>query len=431
MLNKFRLFIPKSNFWKDVFTLTFGTGLAQVIPILISPILTNFYSPEDFGNYGLYFSCTMVLSVLICGRYEMAILLPEDDRERANILALCLIIALIITTLLFVVSGIWGHEISLLFKNDFLSKFIYYIPVSVLFIGLLQGLNFWFNQKKQYKHLSVSRVNRSLTTSGFGLFFGVFNFKNFGLIISDLLGQLFSIIYLLFIKKTFVSSISKLVSLKDIKEAALRYKDFPKYYVISGLFEKASSHAPVILLTLYFSSVEAGFFALALRVISSPVSLISGSIGDVFRQQVSEVYYKEGNCVKIFNNTLKKLILIGLPLFLIGFLLIKFLFSYIFGAEWEMAGVYSQIMCVMFFLQFVISPLSSMIIIAEKQKIGMMTNIILFSFSYFSFWIAKSFFDSATMAIVFYVVIYSLKYIVEFLLSFKYSMGYANKQRKL
>ena len=75
MLKKF---IPKSSYARNVITLMTGTGLAQAIPIAISPILTRLYSPEDFGTFGLYMAIVTIASVLVTGRYELAILLPKN-----------------------------------------------------------------------------------------------------------------------------------------------------------------------------------------------------------------------------------------------------------------------------------------------------------------------------------------------------------------
>ena len=128
-LNDYKNFLPKSSFWKNVFTLALGTGIAQLIPIMISPILTDLYSPEDFGVYGLYFSCTMVLSVIICGRYEMAILLPEKDEDRINLLMLCVIIAVFITVFLFIMIYFWGDWFAVMLKNDSIKRLLIFIPL--------------------------------------------------------------------------------------------------------------------------------------------------------------------------------------------------------------------------------------------------------------------------------------------------------------
>ena len=41
---------PKSEFRRNVLTLMTGTAIAQAMPIIISPILTRIYTPEDFGT---------------------------------------------------------------------------------------------------------------------------------------------------------------------------------------------------------------------------------------------------------------------------------------------------------------------------------------------------------------------------------------------
>jgi len=415
--------LPKSNFWKNVFTLSAGTALAQLIPVLISPILTRLYSPEQFGVYGLYFSCTMVLSVLICGRYEMAILLPDRDEDRINVLMLCFLIALSITGLLFVAVLIWKDWFTEILNNPSIKPLLIFIPLSVFLIGIFQPLNYWANRKKQYHQLSISRVSRSLSASVSGMTFGVSSLKKSGLILADLIGQIISCFYLFHKIWKQTTQFHQFISIAEIKKAAHRYKRFPQYHVLSGLFEKASGNAPIILLTILFSSTDAGFFALALRVISAPVALVAISIGDVFRQEASESYSKTGNCHEIFLNTFKKLSLIGVPSFILGFVIIKFLFIPVFGDNWKQAGFYSEIMCVMFFLQFILSPLSSMFIIAEKQHVDMINNIILFVLCLAVFWSAKYFFNNATLAIIFYSIVYSLKYIIEFLFSLKYSKG--------
>ena len=65
-----------------------GTGLAQAIPIAISPILTRLYTPEEFGIFALYIAITAILTILVTGRYELAIMLPKEDEDAVNILSI-------------------------------------------------------------------------------------------------------------------------------------------------------------------------------------------------------------------------------------------------------------------------------------------------------------------------------------------------------
>ena len=68
----------KSGFNKNFLSLISGTSIAQIIPILIAPILSRLYSPEDFGLYAFYIGIVGVLSVISTFKYEMAIIIPKN-----------------------------------------------------------------------------------------------------------------------------------------------------------------------------------------------------------------------------------------------------------------------------------------------------------------------------------------------------------------
>ena len=74
-------FSPEGSFLNNVLTLLAGTILAQIITVSVSPILTRLYTPEDFGVFALYTSIASILVIFGTCRYELAIVLPEEDGE--------------------------------------------------------------------------------------------------------------------------------------------------------------------------------------------------------------------------------------------------------------------------------------------------------------------------------------------------------------
>src|SRR5690554_5526121 len=80
--------LPKSKFGRNVVTLITGTGLAQALPIALSPILTRLYTPDEFGIFALYASIYTILAVFVAGKYELAIVIPRYDGEAMNIATL-------------------------------------------------------------------------------------------------------------------------------------------------------------------------------------------------------------------------------------------------------------------------------------------------------------------------------------------------------
>ena len=93
-------FLKGNRFLKDALTLATGTFLAQIVPLAVSPLLTRIYSPGDFGLFSVYMSLISVLSAVVTGRYEYAIMLPQEDDDAANVLGVTAVCAILVSTLL-------------------------------------------------------------------------------------------------------------------------------------------------------------------------------------------------------------------------------------------------------------------------------------------------------------------------------------------
>ena len=139
-----------SQFLKNVLTLMIGSVFSQAIPILISPLLTRLYKPDDFGLFALYTSIAQLIGVIATARYELAIMIPEKDEDALNLLVLSVSITAMVTVGSMLVMWIFNSAICRLAGNDQLSTWLYFVPLSVFFLGIFQALNYWFNRKKKY-----------------------------------------------------------------------------------------------------------------------------------------------------------------------------------------------------------------------------------------------------------------------------------------
>jgi O-antigen/teichoic acid export membrane protein len=413
----------RTSFTKNVIILMTGTIIAQAIPLAISPVLTRLFTPAYFGLFALYFSICQIISVFITGRYESAIILPEKDEDAINVVALCLLIILGVSACCLVVVVIIKAYFQSIFDNKEIIRFLYLIPVTVLSIGIYNTFNLWLNRKQHFSNISTGKIIRSVFSSGFSVGFGFSVFRAGGLIVADTIGQIVAGAYVFLKSFRFDREKIPSVSRKGIWKEAKRYNQFPKFSVFSGLFEKGAGQMPVILLASFFGASVTGFFSLSQRVIAAPGSLIGVSVGDVFRQQASLEFKEKGHCHDTFINLLKILLVIAVIPFTILIFTAPFLFSFIFGAEWRIAGEYAQVMTLMFFLSFVVSPLSNMFIIAEKQKIDLIIQIFLFSMVSISFIAGYRIFNHPKAAILLYAITYSVKYSIELFLSYRFSKG--------
>jgi O-antigen/teichoic acid export membrane protein len=190
-----------------------------------------------------------------------------------------------------------------------------------------------------------------------------------------------------------------------MKIMAIRYKKFPKYSLWGALSNSLSQNLSNILISSFFSLTTLGFYSLISRVLGIPSSLIGNSVGQVFFQEATIEKQKTGLATKTFNKTIKKLITLGLPFFLILYFIIEEVFAFVFGAEWRIAGVYASIIIPLFFFRFVVVTVSNLNNIFELQKLALIWQIILLILSMLCFYIADKYqFDFREFLILFTIV---------------------------
>ena len=364
-----------SDFSKNVLTLMTGTTLSQAIPIAISPILTRIYRPEDFGIYAIFVALITILGTMISGRYELAIMLPNKDEDALNIFILGIIITSLMTLMISLIIYFFSDNLISYIDNKKIKYWLYFVPISIFFAGANNLLNYYNNRFKEYKTITTSLVMKSMTSASVQLLIGLIKKNVSGLI----LGQIFSqiIANLRLSKVLFDKILFDKINKQKIIKLGLRYIDFPKYSVFAILANKMSYQLTNIIISSMYSIVTLGYYSLVQRVLGLPSSLIGTSIGKVFFSEANQEKRKYGNVINSFRNTIIKLIIIGIPIFGLLYFTVENLFAFVFGEEWRVAGEYAKIIIPFYFIQFIVSAISTVEAVMEKQNIDLIFNICL------------------------------------------------------
>ena len=387
MLTKIK---PKSEFSKNVLTLMTGTTIAQAIPIAISPILTRIYTPEDFGVLALFVAITSIFGSIANGRYELAIMLPKKDENAINIFALGLIITFSMSFILLVLVVLFNEQITELLKNDEISVWLYFVPIAVLFIGLYNMLAYYNNRKKYYKELANATIIKSIFASIIQVSIGVFKGGVMGLISGQILSTIIANMRLsknIINDKLLISNVTKI----KIIALAKRYKNFPKFTMWATLANTLSYQLISILISAIYNISTLGSYSLVQKILGAPSSLIGASIGRVFFQTAIKEKQHTGKSINVFDDTTKKLFVIGLPFFGLFYLIVEEFFKFMFGKEWQIAGTYAKILIPFYFITFIFSQVSTIFSVFEKQKTALKLQIGLFTVSITTICCAKFF----------------------------------------
>lgn len=358
---------PKSEFSRNVLTLMTGTTIAQAIPIAISPILTRIYTPEDFGVFALYIGIVSFIAIVVTARYEMAIVLPKTDKEAINIVALSFMIMMIIISVIIVSIFFFHKEILILLNSEDIGNLLYLVPISIFLAGLNQIFNYWANRKKNFKSMSSSQIGQSL---GVGVGQSSLGFLTLsgGLIFGNIIGRFIST-YILVKKfitydKNNLKYINKTTVLQQMKE----HKDFPLVNSLHAFSDILRTSGSVMLISSFFGTTILGFYALSLRVLQVPVGILSSALGQVLYPKLIALHNDKKSLYPYVKKIFLGLIAIALPVFGVLYIVVPDLFAFVFGESWRVAGEYSRILIPYLFMNFLISPISSIPIILNKQK---------------------------------------------------------------
>jgi O-antigen/teichoic acid export membrane protein len=364
-----RIFLH-GRFGRNVAVLASGAALGQAITVLVSPILTRLYSPEDFGFFGVYASMLGIVTVVASLRYEYAIPLPEDDATAANILALCFMLLFTMATLSWLAIQGLGSQIVTWANVPGLKPYLWLIPLGMLGAGTYQLLNYWAVRKRDFSRIARTRISRGVARAALQVGVGFAHPGPLGLLLGQFAGETAGSASLGLAAWTKDRASFKALSLEGIRKAGARYRRFPLFSSWADLFNALGLQVPQILFAAFYGAEVAGWFALGQRVIAAPLNLVGDSVAQVYFGEAARLLRDDPKSMRLLYLKLtgRLAVLGGLPVAAIGVLAPSF-FTIVFGPGWEVAGRYVQIMGLMFAVRFAIVPLCHTLNILERQDL--------------------------------------------------------------
>lgn len=361
-----------SRFSANVLKLIGGTTLAQVLTILTAPIISRLFSPEHIGAYSILVSLISVFSIVICLRYELSIMLPAEDGDASNLVALSLGIAGSISLAATILLLFARQALLDLLNAPELSPYLWVFPLALLIQGIYLTSNNWNTRKKRFGRLSIARVSASLTTSIVPILLALTGYANTaGLIYAWLAGTtVFAAVLALQVFTSDWHIFRSNVRISSIQQALYRYRKFPLLDTWGAFINNLSWQLPTLMLSSYFSSTIVGYYSLANRVILLPLTLVGNSIAQVFFQRAAEVHAGQSGLGYIVSTVYRRLVSISILPAIVLAIAGKELFVFVFGASWAEAGVYAQILAPWMFFLFISSPLSQIFAILERQELA-------------------------------------------------------------
>jgi O-antigen/teichoic acid export membrane protein len=362
--------LRQSKFVRNVVILVTGTAAAQVISMAFSPVVTRLYGPEAFGLLGTFTALVGVLTPIAALCYPIAIVLPKNDEDAKGIARLsaysAAIVACLFTLLLWGAGG-WVINSLKIFE---IKDFIIFIPFLVFFSALTQIFQQWLIRKKLFRITARVAVLQALIINSAKTGLGFVKPVGAALIVLVTFGTaLHALMLAIGAKKTFEKKdIKEEGSRRSLLSLAKQYYDFPVFRAPQVCINAISHSLPVLMLSAFFGPASAGFYTLCKTVLGMPSQLIGKSVGDVFYPRIVEAEHNGENLSCIILKATLVLSAVGFVPFALVVAFGPWIFGFVFGKEWMVAGEYARWLSLWMFFMFINKPSVVAIPVLKLQK---------------------------------------------------------------
>lgn len=358
-------------------TLLSANVVAQVIGLIIYPVLTRLYSPDDFGLLNLFLSIGGVLVILANSEIHFSVVLPKEEKRAVACFhnGLSMLVGVSLLCVAFIP---FSRPIASLFNTPQLANWIFLLPAFVFSQAIWTLLNYWYTRNKQYRDISIYQLTQSSLSAGAKCGLGWAGFLSGGMIVSMVFAPLASV--LISIKTTFKKHLRPLLKVdkEECRLAAREYVNFPKYDMPRAVINNFSCNLPFFLLTPYFGLTEMGFLGMAFTLAVRPINVVANSFNQVLFQKTAESVHNKSNISHLFSRFVSFTLMAVVPTFAILYFVLPSLTEWLLGEGWSVAGGYIRIMLPWVAMNCIASSINFIPDVFKRQR-----GLLMFETAYF------------------------------------------------
>lgn len=420
MIASWRNVAKSGTFARNASVVMMGTMAAQALPLMFYPILSRLYTPADFGTFATVALAASCLAVVASGVFEQALLLLRSDRTAAALFRFILRRSLAVMIAAQVLLALAGGAIAQAFDDPALRIALLVVPLIAFGQVIYNCTAEWLVRATAFGPLTVMRILQSSVLAvpklGFGLWLGA----GPGLVWGEAVGRLAYIAYSYWAVwrrplRVFARNRARAYA------AARRYRNFPRLMVPDQLLNILSGSIHVFFIGTAFGPEQLGYVSLLLSALYLPITVVSSSVKDVFRQRASVEYARDGTCRPLYRRLVLPLALVGAVGFAALYWASSWIFELVFGGQWAPLGDYARILMPFFFFNFVSMSLAGVLVIAERMNVSLMWQVANLLLAVVALAVGCFVLESITATLALFTIARSLGYLFYMGLSYYYA----------
>ncbi|MFK5957952.1 MAG: oligosaccharide flippase family protein [Lutibacter sp.] len=347
-----------------------GTILSQILGFVGSIFLAKIYGSEAYGVFGVFLSISSILMIINTLQLENGVITAKTEDESKNLMNSLFIISFFLALIIFLSYNFITY---LLNFSDSYSAIVNISIAASIALSYNKIHESFLTFRKKFKPISTKKI----LTVVFNILFQLIlflKFKLMGLVYGATISSILVCIY--YFQKNL--KYLKPIKFKALKENVLQHKSIIKFILPSTLINSLAVNLIPILIVTFFSLKDSGVYTLSLKIVATPLFLISSSISQVYYQKSAKIfqYSKE----KLYDLT-KKIVFANVGLMLLFLIVINtigiYLLEFLLPKNWENLRLFIGILSFLILARSSFNPISNIIIVLNKNKISLLFNLYL------------------------------------------------------
>ncbi|ARU04590.1 hypothetical protein CCO03_07810 [Comamonas serinivorans] len=353
---------------RAVAVLLAGGAAAQLLPLLLGPVLARLYSPAAMGLYTAFAAWAATLAVAACGRYDFALPLARDEAEAEGLLALCVRIGIGVSLSMVLLSIVW----IVLWPDT--SHLVAWLAPLVALMAWVQLRVMWATRAQAFQAMALSRfvqygavalLQVAVAWGAMGApglhaaWGGPLPAEQAWLLVASqavALGLAAWVLRRPAPRRGWLRAAWPPADAPGLRELARRHRDFPLLNAPHALLGALQDALAVALILAFTGDVAAGFWGLALRYLKAPAALVGQAVSQAVYPRLAQTSVAEGR--RLVRRLLALLAALGVLGAALLMLVGPALFAWAFGEPWRPAGELARALAPYIAVHFVAAPLA-------------------------------------------------------------------------
>lgn len=336
-----------------------GTLLGQGTVVAVSPLLTRVYSAADFGALAVVTAAASVLGAGATLGTDRALAVARDDVTVRSLTLLGSAGALSAGIVVAAVLGTGRWALADLFSAPVLAELWWLVPVTTTAVALQRIVSARLARTQRYPALALRNAGQGLGQTACNLLLAPLG--PVGLIGGLAAGRLVGLLGVV------RPGSWRAPSRSSVRRAIVSHRRFLLLTPWSAMLNVVGQQAPWLVIAAAHGSATAGFVALTVRVLGSPVGMVADAVAQWAAGAFGRRVRSGAPVSDLLVRLCVRLTLLGAPAVVLVLLVGPELFSFLFGPEWRESGRYAQILVPAVAVQLAVSPVTQLLGMLGRQ----------------------------------------------------------------